>query len=223
MSAVSLPAGTFAQAMAPTVPGGPSAVPMPSLDPQNLPAIHPLEFWVDYETDPDKPGEYRAIEWVKWIKKGQINGATTSDKVARVQKHNRAAWSVLHPYYEAWKRNEAAPVNGTALDACPFVTREQVKVLANFHIRSAEDLAGLEDGALTRIGIPGMRAIQQKARAFLEVQKNHAIVAEAMASRDEKIARQDEELAELRRTVEQLAASTGRGRRPKPDDIAAQG
>lgn len=190
----------------------------PALEPQNLPAIHPVEFWTDYQ--PRGDGQYDPVDWVRWVKKGQINGATTEDKVARVEKHNKAAWSVLQPYYEAWKKKEDAPVNGTPLDACPFVTREQVKVLAGFHLKSAEDVASLEDSALSRIGIPGVRALQQKARAFVEAQKGQAIVAEAMASRDALIEQQAQELAELRRTVEHLAAQSGRTRRQRPGDIA---
>jgi hypothetical protein len=65
-------------------------------DERNKPQIAPLEFWTDYRPDPERPGQLKGDDWVRWVKKGG-NGATTEDRVARVQKHQPAHWAVLKP------------------------------------------------------------------------------------------------------------------------------
>lgn len=181
------------------------------------PAIVPIEFRTDYEPDPAKPGEMRAVDWVKWVKKGG-NSSETEDKVARVQKHNAVVWGVIEVAYQAWKRGIDAPVDGVPLDATPFVTREQVKVLRAFHIRSVEDLAAATDSTVQRVGLPGIRQLISKAHAYLKAKEGEAVVAAALADRDQTIDELRQQLAELTATVTTLTA--GKPQREKPGNIA---
>ena len=186
---------------------------------QNIAAIHPVEFWTDYTPGANGPEPH---DWVRWVKKGVTNGATTEDKVSRVQKHDPAIWAVLQPYYEAWKRGQDAPVTGIPLDAAPFATREMCKVLAGVHIRSVEDLANAEDAALSKLNIPGVRALREKARAYLDAQANVAGVAAELAQLRDMVAHLQRERDEAVQTSDALAAVAGRPRRGRPPSVAAE-
>jgi hypothetical protein len=186
---------------------------------QNIAAIHPVEFWTEYVPDAAGPVP---VDWVRWVKKGVSNGATTEDKVARVQKHDAAIWAVLEPHYAAWKRGQDAPVDGIPLDAAPFATRDLVKVLASVHIRSVEDLANAEDAALSKLNIPGIRGTREKARAFLDAQANVAGVASELAALREMVARLQSERDEAMQTSDAMAAVAGRPRRGRPPSVAAE-
>ncbi len=152
--------------------------------------IFPLKFWTDYEgTDGE---ELAAIEWVQWTKKGTTNATITEDKIRRVMK-DPAKWTVLQPYYDAWKRQEKAPVNGYPIDAWPGVTPEQSKVLKERHVLSVEDLANSSQADLGKLGLPGILQLQGKAKAFLEARQNTApVAAEVAALREENKAMREE-------------------------------
>jgi hypothetical protein len=186
----------------------------------NIAAVHPVEFWTDYQPGPD--GQQTAHDWVRWIKKGVSNGATTEDKVARVKKHDPAVWDVLGRHYDAWKRGQDAPVDGTPLDAAPFMSREMVKVLGQYHIRSVEDLANAEDAGLAKLNVPGIRATRDKARAYLDAQANVAGVAAELAAMRERMAALEAERDEAVQTADTMAAAAGRPRRGRPPSVSAE-
>lgn len=189
------------------------------------PQIAPEEFWTDYEILPD--GTRKPVDWVRWVKKGMQTPATVVEKVARISRPNKNGqlapeWIVLEPYYKSWKAGEAAPVSGTPLAAWPGATPQLVKALIPVNIRSVEDLSEMEDSAIHRISIPGLREKKTQARAFLEAQKTTALVsAEVVQLREDKDALK-RELAEMRELIEKFAikkdeeeAPKRRGRPPK--------
>ena len=113
-----------------------------TMDNREVAAIHPIKFWTDYQPGPN--GTRVEADWVRWVKKGTTNQSTTEDKVVRVQK-DAAVWAALGRHYEAWKAGQAAPVNGTPLDAVPFMTAELAEELRRVHVLTIEDLAAAED------------------------------------------------------------------------------
>lgn len=179
--------------------------------------IYPLKFWTDYEeVDGD---ELRPVDWVTWVKKGTQNGSETTDKIARVQK-DVMKWGALEPYYKAWKDKSEAPVSGYPLDAWPGVTPEQSRVLKERHIRSVEDLVNSSDADLMKIGLPGVRQLHGKAKAFLEARVNIAPVsAEVSKLRDEnKSLREDLDAAiALLNEMKDKPDAPRRGRPSKED------
>lgn len=191
-----------------------------SLDaPRDVAAIHPIQFWHEIGEDGT------TSEWVKWVKKGSresFNPGTTSEKIARLQR-DPVLWDAIRPYYEAWKRNEEAPVNGTPLDAAPFVTKELCAVLRRAHILSIEDLASAEDAALMRFNIPGLRAVQQKARAFLDAQQNLAGVTSELAQLRQMVEQLRAEKDEAVKAADQMASETGRRRRTREEVMQGDG
>lgn len=180
--------------------------------------IYPLKFWTDYEDRGDP--ELHPVDWVTWVKKGTQNGNETTDKVARV-KRDDLKWNALKPYYEAWKAKTDAPVNGYALDAWPGLTPEQARILKERHVRSLEDLVNTSDADLIKLGIPGIRQIHARAKAFLEARINTAPVAnEVAALREEnKTIREELEAAmSLLKELTEKPEAPRRGRPPKEID-----
>jgi len=180
-------------------------------------AIHPLEFWTDYQ--PNASGGVDAHDWAMWVKKGVTNGATTSDKIARIRKSEPIIWAVLERHYKAWKEGQAAPVVGTPLDAMPFMPREAVKVLAGVHVRSVEDFVNAEDAALSRLNVPGIRGLRDKSRAFLDAQANTAGVAAELAALREQVELLTTANAQVTATADAMAELAGK-RRGRPPNIA---
>ena len=166
--------------------------------------IVPLKFWTDYE--PDGQGGFREVDFVQWTRRGS-NGATTSDKIGRVKK-DVTKWAVLERFYDHWKRGQEAPVNGTPLEAWAGITREQIAVLKQLHLTSVEDFATATDAVLVRLNMPGIRGLQQKAKAFL-ANRSSADAAAAIAARDEKIAFLEAQVAELVEMVQALQPKEG--------------
>lgn len=185
-------------------------------DRRDVAAIHPLKFWVEYE---DVKGELVAKDWVQWVKKGDAFGSTTSEKVARAEK-DASVWAVIEPHYKAWKAGQDAPVNGMPLDAAPFMTRELAEVLKRVHVRSVEDFAALEDAAITRLNLPGMRAMQKKAKAFLDAQASLSGVASEVAMLRDMVEQLRAEKAEAEATAQQFASESGRRRRSREEVMA---
>lgn len=184
-------------------------------DNRNVPAVVAIKFWSDHE--PVAPaGNFVEVDWVEYAKKG-ANGQTTVEKVIRVRKHNPAVWSVIERGYEAWKKGQEDPVDGTPLAAWPGVTRGQVDQLRLLNIRSVEDVAKMTDDDCGRFGM-GARAVRDKARAFVKAKEGQSVIADAMAQKDEQIATLTASLAELTETVKGLTANMPKG--SKPSDAA---
>lgn len=182
------------------------------LDPNaRVPAIVPLNFWIEYEPQPD--GTMKEIEKVEWSRKGTQN-TTTVEKISRLSKPGldgavTPIWEALKPYHERWKAGQEAPVNGTPLAAWPGATPHLVKALEPYHIRSVEDLADLTDGTMARIPLPGIRGFRENAKAFLSAQSTTAPVAGEIAALREQNENQSREIAELTELVKSLAAEKG--------------
>jgi hypothetical protein len=183
-----------------------------------LPFISVQEFWVEYE--PQIDGSMKEVEFVKWAKKGATNPATTVEKVARYKKYpDNLEWQVIKPSYERWKAGQESPIDGTPLAAWPGATPQLVKALTPANIRSVEDLAQMEDSAISKLAIQNLRRLRQDARAFLEAQKSTAQVSgEVVKLRNENEALKAR-VDELIKAVEALAddepEKPRRGRPPK--------
>jgi len=190
----------------------------------NVVAIAPLRFWNKDVPVPGKPGDFTNEAWVEWVKKGS-NGATTSEKIARLSKPGKngqvdAVWEVIRPAYEAWLRGQEEPTSGTPLSQWAMVGREQVEYLKHeLHFRSVEDVANATDSDLERMGM-GARALRDKARAYVTAKQGEAVIAEAMAGKDAQIASLSRQLSELSDTVKELTANLPK--RKQPRDVATE-
>jgi len=93
--------------------------------------------------------------------------------------------------YEAYKKNTDQDIaSGTPLAQWPLVTVGQVKELQYFGIRTVENLAGVADSALQRLG-PGWLQLRQKAKDWLVGAKDGALLAKLRSENDEMRTRMD--------------------------------
>lgn len=129
---------------------------------KRIAAVIPIEFWTDHE---DVAGENVLVDWVRWQKIGNPN-QQMEGKIKKVKKFYADVWTTLEPYYNAWKKNEQEPVNGTPINNWPPVTKRLSEVLKTNGFRSVEDLSKATDADLGRIGM-GALALRDKAREFV--------------------------------------------------------
>jgi len=189
-----------------------------ALEMRDRPAVVPIRFWTEYEPDHTDPAKLITHDKVEWAKKGSSNGSTTVIKIRHL-KLDSVLWPVLQPAYEAWKKNQEAPLDGTPLDAWPGVTTQQVKVMRDYHLRSVEDFATAPDSTLMKMNFPGIREMQGRAKAFLQAAQGQAQIAEALHSRDQMIANLGAELEEMKHFVSDMAAQDKS--RNKPVELPA--
>jgi hypothetical protein len=98
--------------------------------------------------------------------------------------------------YEAWKRDEEPPLNGTPLRNWPPISPAQYKALRNLRVLTVEDLAAANEETIARMGM-GSRSLKQKAIDWL-AQATDRSVEEVSALR---VANQD-----MARTLESMQA-----------------
>ena len=108
--------------------------------------------------------------------------------------------------YEAWKRGEEAPLNGTSVKDWPQISRAQAEAFWSKGLRTIEDIAGATDTQLDHVG-PGSRAVQIKAKAWLETAKSQGVASEELASLRSENASLRDQVGELKAMVNELAAN----------------
>lgn len=170
------------------------------------------EFWKDYE--PDGNGGLREIHKVRWARRGDVIYHSVNEKVARIMKPIRdeggeeyfsPLWMAIKPAYEAWLAGEAAPVNGTPLDAWSGITKRQAKEFIAAGYKSVEDIAAMVDSDIPKIRLPDVRKTRDGARAFVEHKKGGAHIEAALAQRDQTIEEMRQQLADLAASNAELA------------------
>lgn len=114
----------------------------------------------------------------------------------------QARWSQIEPAYEAWKKGQDVPVNGMSLSAWPGLNPEQVAILRQVGLQTVEDIRDLSETSIGRVPLPNMREMKRQAAIFLE-NLGAADAAEREASKDERIASMEAQLAELKGLLDQ--------------------
>lgn len=178
-------------------------------------SVIPLEFWTDHE---DVNGENVLVDWVRWQKIGNPNHKG-EEKVKRVQKHQPDIWEAIKDHYEAWKKNEEAPVSGTPITNWPPITKRLAEVMKTNGYRSVEELSNATDADLGRIGM-GAIGLRDKAREFvaLKVDTKTAGQVDSLKKHIEKL---EEEIAFLKeRGSVQAKEPKKRGRKPKQAGVS---
>lgn len=175
-----------------------------------------IQFWTEYEPDPSNPTQMRAVDWVKWGKRGQFNGASNVDKVARVMKPMKSmsddgqlepnpVWVAIEAQYGAWKKGQAAPVDGTPLDAWSALSKAQAQAFRDAGFSAVEHIAGIEDGEMGKVRLPDVRRLRDLARAYVQHRANFAETEHRMASQDAEIEALKAQLAEAMAGLQRVA------------------
>lgn len=181
-------------------------------DADRVPAIIPMEFFKEVE---QKDGQFVEVEYVSWIKRGNPGHGLT-EKIARIQKHDPAMWEVIGPAYDAWKKGESEPLNGTSLAAWPGVSKKMVAHLKMNGFRTVEDLANSTDGDMQRIGI-GSMGLRDKARTFVSLKTGDAQGAEIIEAQNQRIKALEDQLAEALAVIKSPNITPKKRGRPKKE------
>ncbi len=124
-----------------------------------------------------------------------------------------ARWQVVGPKYEAWKRNEALPDDGTPLAAWAGVSPEQAAHLRNMGIMTVENVRDMSESAFSRLPFPNARQLPKLAEAFLS--------SRGEAEKDAKIAEMQERMAIMEEMLAaQMPEKRGPGRPRKQEEAA---
>lgn len=177
-------------------------------------------FWTTYEPDrdPDRKGQLREVDWVEYGPIGNLDLVSNIEKISRLAKvidradaaDNAAVqlanirWDAIRPQYEAWKAGRSGHVDGTPLAAWNRLSPEQADVLRIKGVKTVEEIAALGDTHIQRLGLPGMREVIADAKRFLAATDASA-VQQDLRAKDEQLAAQRDELAEMKAQVETLA------------------
>lgn len=111
-----------------------------------------------------------------------------------------ARWAQIAPAYEAWKKGQELPINGTPLSVWPALNSEQVKVFRQVGIASVEEVRDLSETQIGRVPLPNMRELKKQAALFLD-NSTMADAAEREAAKDAQIEAMAERLAELEKLI----------------------
>lgn len=181
--------------------------------------VYPERFWNKYLPAPTQanPNGMKSVEMVMIAKKGThiTIGQRTPMRITQARK-DRSIWLAIERYYDAWKKGQDAPVDGTPLDAWPGLTPEEGERLKLLQVRSVEDIAGMNDADIDRYGMGGL-ALRQRARAFTESKKGVAVFKAELDQRDKQLASMAEQITAL---TAQIAAKPKRGRPSKQAEAA---
>jgi hypothetical protein len=195
--------------------------------------VVPLQFWTDYEPDPDAPGQMRAVDWVKWGKRGDMSMMVV-DKISRVRKPMKSinddgqeepnpVWVAIEGAYEAWKKGQEAPADGTPLEAWSALSKAQAKAFKDAGFAAVEHIALIEDAQIGKVRLPDVRRIRDLARAYVAHRENAAPVEAALAAQAGEIDELKAQLAEATAALRRLAdepEKRGPGRpRKVPEEV----
>lgn len=174
-------------------------------------------FWTEYK--PGEGGVLREVDYVEYGPIGNLDLVSNIETISRLSKvvdiadaaDNPAVvlanlrWDAIRPQYEAWKAGRSGHVDGTPLAAWNRLSPEQADVLRIKGVKTVEEIAALGDTHIARLGLPGMREMIADAKRFLAATDTNAVQADLRA-KDEQLAAQRDELAEMKAQVETLAA-----------------
>lgn len=166
------------------------------------PFIAVRKFWTEYQTKED--GSVSAEDIVSWVKKGQTIQDEMRSKIKFMPKYYCLEWTVIEPYYKAWKEKQTLPVDGTPLAAWPGMQESLIRVLEQVNIRTVEDFCDMEDSALTKLGIPGARKLQRDARMFRQARKDTAPLVAELSQIKERNEFLEKELADIHAKLAEL-------------------
>lgn len=152
----------------------------------------------------------RAIDWVEiapsgeafdrtrtWHRIKDIKPPENVDDTRRDSMSHRIAearWERVRPAYEAYKRGQDLPDDGTPLAAWAGVSPEQAAHLKSMGIKTVEAVRDMGEGATARLPFPNARKLPKLAGDFLsskgEAEKDRMIaeMQERMAIMEEMIA-----------------------------------
>jgi hypothetical protein len=119
--------------------------------------------------------EFVYSEWIAQMRTEAENGRLPEEWLAAFERR-----------YDAWKKQEELPVEGTALKTWPPISPAQIKNLATWNVFTVEQLAGANEELIRRMGMGG-RALQQTATEWLKAAAGTGKIAMEVAGLKAKL------------------------------------
>lgn len=116
---------------------------------------------------------FRTQEYVELLIAGDKGNAPT-------KRVNEAIKQQFHEAYSFWKAKRANPDmigDGIPLSLWPVVPAEVAKALEYINVFTVQQLANLNDAAISKPGAIGLRDLRDKAKSFVESAKSMAPIA----------------------------------------------
>lgn len=159
---------------------------------------------VEVELDGKKSVEKRHV----WVKEEMVEMRVPGDKlnapVKFVTPEIKERWPAQYAAWKAGQDQETA--GGWPLEKWPGADVAQVETLREHRVRTVEQLAGMSDANLSKLG-PGWRPMRQAAQDFLKAAESAAPMA-ALREENDKLKAQQEanqrQLAEMAERVKKL-------------------
>lgn len=105
--------------------------------------------------------------------------------------------------YDAWKKGEEIPLNGTPIKGWTVLSPSQQANVIGADIRTVEDLAQVSDEAMRRIGM-GALELRDKAQAWLKAAAGPGIAAQEVSSLKAKNRQLEMQVKNLEETIQDL-------------------
>lgn len=195
-------------------------------------------FYKKYKTL--RNGEVQEREYVTWVPKGGAMYSSNNERIDHINpailenkpgfdpdddqqglklQAMRAKWALIEPGYEAWKKGQDIPVDGTPLAAWGGLDADQIKIVQMAGIQSVEDFAEANDSQMERVKLPNRRDLQKQAALFLKNREPSAAAA-ALTEAQDTIAAMQADMAEMRAAMAEMQKPK-RGR-PKKAEAEAE-
>lgn len=120
--------------------------------------------------------------------------------------------------YEAWKRGEELPLNGTPIKGWGMLSPAQQDILIRMHVLTVEDAAAMNEEGFRRFGMGGID-VRNKAEAWLKQTKDKGPLTMEVATVKAKNNALEIEVSTLK---DQVAALTKALQVVKPEAVRAE-
>lgn len=165
---------------------------------------------VEYKAESEKAGRpiFKDVPFVRIIVPGDTNNIIERKATKDDEMKFPRAWA-------RYKSEEKEVVEGMPLEQWPQITRSLLKELKYFEVHTVEQLAGLSDGQVAKLGM-GFTEYRNKAKAFMEAAAGTAVQT-AQAAENERLKQQ---MADLQAQIAALGSEKKRGR-PAKEELEA--
>jgi hypothetical protein len=165
---------------------------------------------LEYKAESEKQGRpiFKDVAFVRIVVPGDVNNIIERKATKEDEMKFPRAWA-------RYQAEEREAVDGMPLEQWPQITRSLLKELKYFEVHTVEQLAGLSDGQVSKLGM-GFTEYRNKAKAFLEAASGTASQT-AQAAENERLKQQ---MADLQAQIVALGSEKKRGR-PAKEEVEA--
>lgn len=157
----------------------------------------------------------------------EVKVATWLEQLKQDESNGRIAAEWVHNYREAyrlWTIGQEMPVNGTAIRGWGVISPAQQEMLIRMNVLTVEDLAGINDEGLRRIGMGAME-LKSKAKGWLATLNDRGPLTQRIAALEVENASLRAIVEAQQATIERAAAQSpvvAPAAAPAPEAISAQ-